>query len=139
MSTMRIARLSLLIPFTALAAACGETTAPDLGLDTDAAAADYVAFESVFASEGWAGFAALGARTPWSSSPAAIDAVVGLAEARSGRPTTAGRRSRTMRSSASTPSIRIARARPPTACASSSTRSIYWESRSLRRRSAMPT
>jgi hypothetical protein len=80
-------RLSLLA-LVALAAACGETTAPDLGLqlDTDAAAADYAALDSVFASEGWAGFEALGARTPWGASPAAIDAVADLADAHTGRP-----------------------------------------------------
>jgi len=76
-----------LMTIAAVVAACGETTAPDLGLelDTDAAAADYEALESVFASEGWAGFEALGTRTPWGESPAGAGAIAGLADARSGR------------------------------------------------------
>jgi len=84
----RTARLFSLMTITAVVAACGETTAPDLGLelDTDAAAADYEALESLFASEGWAGFEALGTRTPWGGSPAGADAVAGLASARASRP-----------------------------------------------------
>ncbi|MGE0158519.1 MAG: hypothetical protein AB7T31_03850 [Gemmatimonadales bacterium] len=87
MPTIRKIRLLSLVASAAFAAACGESTAPDFGvaLDTDAAAADYAAFDSVFATDGWAGFAALGARTPWSAAPAAIDAVAGLSRAPSGR------------------------------------------------------
>jgi hypothetical protein len=87
MLTIAMSRRLPLLALVIFAAACGETTAPDLGLelDTEAAAADYAAFDSVFDSEGWAGFEALGARTPWGASPAGIDAVVGLADARTGR------------------------------------------------------
>jgi hypothetical protein len=69
-----------ILALAALAAACEPGTAPDLDavLDTDAALADYDAVESLFASPDWEGFRALGGRTPFSSSAAAVEAVAAL-------------------------------------------------------------
>jgi hypothetical protein len=54
-----------------VAVACEPTTGPDkVTLDPDAALADYKAMQEVFASDGWAGFRALGGRTPLSASVA---------------------------------------------------------------------
>ncbi len=86
MPTVRSTRLLALLAMS-LFAACDNTTAPDFGLDlaTDAAAADYAAFDSVFGTPGWSGFEALGSRTPWGGGPANASAVAGLRGARSGR------------------------------------------------------
>jgi hypothetical protein len=86
MPTTRNTRVFALLAVT-FAAACDSTTAPDFGLqlDTDAAVADYEAFDSVFGSSGWSGFQALGTRTPWGGGPAAVSAVSGLRDAGSGR------------------------------------------------------
>jgi hypothetical protein len=86
MPTVRSTRLLALLAMS-LFAACENTTAPDFGLelDTDAAAADYAAFDSVFGTPGWSGFEALGTRTPWGGGPASAQAVAGLRDARSGR------------------------------------------------------
>ena len=69
----------LLLPLALLAAAC-ESTAPDIDtmLDTDAALADYDAVEGVLASPDWEAFQALGGRTPFSGSPAGVEAVGAL-------------------------------------------------------------
>ena len=78
MTTTRIIRLSTLATLAGLAAACESTTAPDFGLDFGAAASDYATVDTLFASAGWAGFEALGARTPFGASPAAMEAVASL-------------------------------------------------------------
>jgi hypothetical protein len=88
MSIPRMTRLSTLAALAAFAAACESTTGPEVRLDFESAAADYAAIDSLFASDGWAGFQALGARTPYGASPAAIEAVASLsgsAEAHTGR------------------------------------------------------
>ena len=88
MPTTRMIRLCTLAALTSFAAACESTTTPDFGLDFEAAAADYEVVDTLFASAGWAGFEALGARTPFGASPAGIEAVASLglsADARSGR------------------------------------------------------
>ena len=88
MPTTRMIRLCTLAALAGFASACESTTAPDFGLDFDAAAADYEVVDTLFASAGWAGFAALGARTPFGASPAGIEAVASLglsANGRSGR------------------------------------------------------
>jgi len=84
--------------------ACETGTAPDFGLDFGAAAADYAALDTLFASAGWAGFQALEARTPFGASPAAIDAVGSLAHARSGRAFAVGLAER-MRAAAGGPAL----------------------------------
>jgi hypothetical protein len=86
--TTRILRLGTLASIASFAAACESTTAPDLGLDFDGAAADYATLDTLFASSGWAGFQALEGRTPFGASAAGIDAVAGLglaAQPRTGR------------------------------------------------------
>jgi hypothetical protein len=86
MPTIRSTRLFALLAVS-LTAACESTSAPDFGLelDSEAAAADYAAFDSVFISDAWSGFEALGTRTPWGGGPAAAGAVAGIRDARSGR------------------------------------------------------
>ena len=71
---------TIIFALAALAAACEPGTAPDLDamLDTDAALADYDAVESLLASPDWEGFRALGGRTPFSASPAAVEMVAAL-------------------------------------------------------------
>jgi hypothetical protein len=71
-------RLCTLAALASFAAACENTTAPDFGLDFEAAAADYEVVDTLFASAGWAGFEALGTRTPFGASSAAIEAVASL-------------------------------------------------------------
>lgn len=80
MFTSRRGRLAAIAGVGVLMSACGETTAPELGMefDTEAALADYAALDAVFASPEFAGFQALGNRTPFGSSPAAIDVVAGM-------------------------------------------------------------
>jgi hypothetical protein len=48
-------------------AACESATGPDDTLDAKAALADYRAMDSVFASDAWAAFRALGGRSPMSA------------------------------------------------------------------------
>jgi hypothetical protein len=64
-------------------AACDSTTEPNPGpqFDTDQALADYEAIDNAFVSAGWDGFVALGGRTPFGGSPAAVDAVAALSKA----------------------------------------------------------
>ncbi|MEQ1694121.1 MAG: hypothetical protein ABMA00_22730, partial [Gemmatimonas sp.] len=74
------------MPFAVLlaAVACEPSTGPDRAkLNTAAALADYKALENVFASDGWAGFQALGGRSPMSSS-AAVATMSALSDLRSG-------------------------------------------------------
>ena len=80
MFTSRLGRLAAIAGIGILGAACGETTAPEFAMefDAEAALADYAAMDAVFASPGFAGFRALGNRTPFGSSPAAIDVVAGM-------------------------------------------------------------
>lgn len=75
---LRRSRFLLVLPLALLAAACGESTAPDLALDTDAALADYDAVESLLASSDWQAFQVLGGRTPFSGSAAGVEAVAAL-------------------------------------------------------------
>jgi hypothetical protein len=87
MSTSRLIRFSTLAVLASFAAACESATGPAVDLDFQGAAADYAALDTLFASAGWASFAALGARTPFGS-PAAIEAVSSLSlagERHSGR------------------------------------------------------
>jgi hypothetical protein len=81
---LRLFTLTALAGFTA---ACESGTGPVIDLDFLAAEADYAAMDSVFASEGWVSFAALGPRTPFGAVSSAVDALGGLApaEPRSGR------------------------------------------------------
>ena len=78
MPTTRIIRLSTLVMLGCFAAACESTTGPVVDLDFDAAAADYSALDTLFASAGWSGFQALGTRTPFGAAGAAIGAVSSL-------------------------------------------------------------
>ncbi len=66
-------------------AACDATTAPQssASLNTTEALRDYQTLDSVFASDGWAGFTALAGRTPLSGS-ANVAAVAALSELRDG-------------------------------------------------------
>ncbi len=81
MSTQRWIRALLSIAMGSLAAACDTSTEP-LGesapFDFSAALADYEAMETALSTEGFAGFRALGQRTPFSASAAAIEAVGGM-------------------------------------------------------------
>lgn len=79
MMKRRLSRLALCL-LTVAAAACGTSTDPEIGpvLDTDAALEDYEALESVLGSSEFAGFQALGARTPFGASAAGVDIVAGL-------------------------------------------------------------
>ena len=75
---MRITRASralALLLLTIVAAACEIGTDPDAPADFEAALADYQAMDKTLASSTWAGFRALGGRTPFSASPAAIEVV----------------------------------------------------------------
>jgi hypothetical protein len=73
-------RLHVLVCALAAFAAGCESTAPQIEapLDTDAALADYDAVESLLASPDWEAFRALSGRTPFSGSPAAVEAVAAL-------------------------------------------------------------
>ncbi len=64
-------------------AGCEAVTVPDIvePFDAEAAIADYEAMDAALASDDWAGFRALGDRTPFGSSPAAIDAMASLGTA----------------------------------------------------------
>ncbi|MBT8488370.1 MAG: hypothetical protein HKO77_01050 [Gemmatimonadetes bacterium] len=59
------------------ASGCGVTDVPEVGpdFDAEAAMADYEAMEMAMASDDLSAFQALGGRTPFGSSPAAIDAM----------------------------------------------------------------
>lgn len=76
-------RMRAALPLFVLAAlaACEQGTGPDASrkLDTQAALADYKAMQDVFATGGWAGFQALGGRTPLASS-ATVHSLRGLPE-----------------------------------------------------------
>lgn len=64
----------------ALLTACQPSTGPDLGppLDIEAALADYAAVDGLLGSSDWEGFRALAGRTPYSGSPAGVEAVAAL-------------------------------------------------------------
>lgn len=71
-------RRSTVVAVVALAAGgCGVTDVPEAGpdFDAEAAMADYEAMEAAMASDDLSAFQALGGRTPFGSSPAAIDAM----------------------------------------------------------------
>ncbi len=70
----RLIRLATMAVLGTFAAACDSTTGPDLEtvFDTEAALADYAAMDAALGSAEFAGFQALGNRTPFG---AAIDAV----------------------------------------------------------------
>lgn len=75
-------------------AACEQSTAPAAGnrLATQTALADYKAMQDVFATSGWAGFQALGGRSPLASTAAAgaVAGLPGLSSRHSGRDFAAG-------------------------------------------------
>ena len=90
MWTTRCSHVCALMTLGVLAAGCETGTAPDLGIefDPDAALADYEAVDGILASSGWAGFQALGSRTPFGASPAPVGVISGLShvsEADAGR------------------------------------------------------
>lgn len=64
-------------------AGCEAVTVPDVAepFDAEAAIEDYEAMGAAIASDDWAGFRALGDRTPFGGSPAAIDAMAALGAA----------------------------------------------------------
>jgi hypothetical protein len=76
----RLVQLAAIACVGIFTTACGETTAPELGMefDTEAALADYEVLDAVLASPAFEGFRALGDRTPFGSGPAAVDLVAGL-------------------------------------------------------------
>ncbi|HET9948448.1 MAG TPA: hypothetical protein VFQ22_05980 [Longimicrobiales bacterium] len=78
MRTSRTLHLCILLGLGALAG-CEDSTSPNppLGLDAEAALADYEALDSAFASPAWEGFRALGDRTPFGGG-AAVQAVAAL-------------------------------------------------------------
>jgi len=78
MPATRITRLGALAALGLFVAACESSTGPVIDLDFDAAAADYSALDTLFASAGWSGFQALGTRTPFGAASAAFDAVSSL-------------------------------------------------------------
>ena len=83
----RYSRLSALA-LIGLLAACEtglEPEAEDATLDSQAALADYQAVEAVMESTGWAGFQALGNRSPFAGSAAGFEIVGSLREASSKR------------------------------------------------------
>lgn len=73
-------RVATAVALALLTAACGTGTEPDVSpeLDAEAALDDLEALESTLSSDDLSGFRALGGRTPFGSSPAAIDAVAGI-------------------------------------------------------------
>ena len=83
----RLKALATIAAVSTFAAGCESSTGPDLeaALDTDAALADYAAMDAALGSAEFAGFQALGNRTPFGASPAAIDLVAAM-----GSPNTAG-------------------------------------------------
>lgn len=85
MLNTRRSRLAAIAMLGALASACGTSTEPDVleQLDTDAAMADYEALGAVLGSAEFAGFQALGNRTPFGGGPAAIEVVGGISAAQS--------------------------------------------------------
>jgi hypothetical protein len=84
MSTSRRIRLAALWTLAVALAACESGTEPQVEpeFDAEAALADYAAIETALGSSEWAGFKALGARSPFGGTPAAIDVVVGLSAPR---------------------------------------------------------
>ena len=80
MGIKRWSRLYTLAALGTLATACQQTTAPDLGIefDSDATLAAYETVDSLLTSPDWAPFQALGGRTPFSGSPAAVEVVGAL-------------------------------------------------------------
>ena len=76
----RLSRLATMAALGMFAAACDSSTGPDLemALDTEAALADYAAMDAALGSAEFAGFQALGSRTAFGASPAAIDLVAGM-------------------------------------------------------------
>ena len=76
----RLKGLATIAAVSAFAAGCESSTGPDLesALDTDAALADYAALDAALSSAEFAGFQALGNRTPFGASPAAIELVAAM-------------------------------------------------------------
>ena len=81
MRTARFIRALTLVALVAFNTACETSTGPDDEDDFRAILSDYEALDQALASNTWASFRALGGRTPYSASPAAIDAVGALGEA----------------------------------------------------------
>jgi len=83
MKTSTRARIAAVALVAATATACDTGTAPDVGPEFDAEAAleDYQALEAAMASAEMPRFQALAGRTPFGSSPAAIDAMATLPSA----------------------------------------------------------
>jgi hypothetical protein len=77
MRTTRASRALALLALTIFGAACEVGTGPDGDADFESALADYQAMDKAFTSSSWAGFKALGGRTPFSGS-AAFQAVTAL-------------------------------------------------------------
>jgi len=76
----QLSRLATIAALGTFAVACDSSTGPDLEttLDTEAALSDYAALDAAFGSTEFAGFQALGGRTPFGASPAALDVVAAL-------------------------------------------------------------
>lgn len=80
----RLSRLATIAAVSTFAAGCESSTGPDsepaldTALDTEAALADYAAMDAALNSAEFAGFQALGGRTPFGASPAAIDLVAAM-------------------------------------------------------------
>ena len=74
----RTSRAAALLALSILVAACETGTDPDGATDFQSALADYQAMDKAMTSSSWAGFKALGGRTPFNRSAAAIEAVAGL-------------------------------------------------------------
>jgi hypothetical protein len=80
----RLSRLASIAALGTFAVAYDSSTGPDLEttLDTEAALSDYEALDAAFSSTEFAGFQALGGRTPFGASPAAIDVVAAFSAPR---------------------------------------------------------
>jgi hypothetical protein len=82
MRTTRAIRALSLLALAIFSAACETGTDPEGGsADFQSALQDYQAMDKALASQSLAGFKALGGRTPFSASPAAIEAVASLGQA----------------------------------------------------------
>jgi hypothetical protein len=78
MRTTRASGALALLALSIFSAACETGTDPDGATDFRSALADYEAMDKAMASSSWAGFKALGGRTPFSASPAAFEVVGAL-------------------------------------------------------------
>lgn len=84
MWSTRGSRWSTLAVIGLLVGACETSTEPGAvaTFDAEAALADYETIDAVLSSNGWAGFQALGSRTPFAKSADQIDVVAGLSAPR---------------------------------------------------------